>query len=86
VLGVEVDGSRGVISLSVSKCAALVSATLSLLNQPVESGKQLSAVVGSWIWPMLLHRPLLAVFNHVYIFAVRYPDVRRPLWPSARRD
>jgi hypothetical protein len=42
--------------------------------------------VGSWTWPMLLRRPLLAVFKHVYLFAIKFPDEHRPLWASARRE
>jgi len=86
VLGVEMDGHNGVISLSAVKHSALVHATVALLHQPLVSGKQLSAVVGSWTWPMLLRRPLLAVFKHVYRFATKFPDQDHPLWPSARRE
>jgi hypothetical protein len=86
VLGMDVDGRRGIISLSMTKYSTVLTATVSLLSQSVVSGKQLSAVVGSWTWPMLLRRPLLAVFKHVYKFVIKYPDERRPLWPSARRE
>ena len=35
---------------------------------------------------MLLRRPTLAVFKHVYTFAQRYRDSRQVLWPCVRRE
>jgi hypothetical protein len=86
VLGVDVDGRDGVISLPPIKLAANIRATEVLLSRPTVSGKQLMAVVGSWTWPMLLRRPVLAAFKHVYGFAEAVGDDCRPLWPSAQRE
>jgi hypothetical protein len=43
-------------------------------------------VVGAWTWPMLLRRPTLAVFKHVYKFAQLYRDTYHELWPCVRRE
>ena len=63
-----------------------MAATRQLLRQSTVSGRQLSAVVGSWTWPMLLRRPTLAAFKHVYTFVQRYPDTCQPLWRCVRRE
>ena len=86
VLGVDIDGLRGSIALSPARQAAVHAASASLLSQQCVSGRELSAIVGSWTWPMLLRRPLLAAFKHVYRFVLKYGDERQPLWPSARRE
>ena len=39
-----------------------------------------------WTWPMLLRRPTLAAFKHVYTFTQRYPEELRPLWRCVRRE
>jgi hypothetical protein len=85
-LGFDVDGRRGIVYLSSAKQRAITEATRQLLQQPTVSGRELSAVVGMWTWPMLLRRPTLAAFKHVYTFAERYPETRRLLWPSVRRE
>ena len=85
-LGVDIDGRRGVIFLSPSKQHAIISATQRLLTRHSATGLELSAVVGSWTWPMLLRRPALAAFKHVYKFAQLYGDQYHTLWPCVRRE
>jgi hypothetical protein len=85
-LGVDIDGRRGTISLNPGKQLAIMMATQRLLCSRAVSGRQLSAVVGSWTWPMLLRRPTLAAFKHVYTFIQRYPEESRTLWPCVRRE
>jgi hypothetical protein len=85
-LGVDIDGRRGIISLNPGKQLSIMSSTHRLLRSPAVSGRQLSAVVGSWTWPMLLRRATLAAFKHVYTFIQRYPEESRPLWRSVRRE
>jgi hypothetical protein len=86
VLGVDIDGRRGVVSLNPVKLRTIVSATEKLLAKRLVNGRELSALVGTWTWPMLLRRPTLAVFKHVYTFAQRYRDSRQVLWPCVRRE
>jgi hypothetical protein len=86
VLGVDIDGRRGVISLNPSKQMAIIVATHQLLARKLVSGRELSAVVGAWTWPMLLRRPTLAAFKHVYTFAQRYQNTHQVLWPCVRRE
>ena len=86
VLGVDIDGRRGIISLNARRQLDIVTATERLLARRLVTGRQLSAVVGAWTWPMLLRRPTLAVFKHVYTFTQRYQDVYQVLWPCVRRE
>jgi hypothetical protein len=85
-LGLDIDGRRGIIYLSPTKIAANLRATQQLLQQATVSGRELSAVVGMWTWPMLLRRPTLAAFKHVYTFSKRHLTTRRALWPCVRRE
>jgi hypothetical protein len=86
VLGVDIDGRRGVITLNPDKLRTIFTATEKLLAKRSVKGRELSALVGTWTWPMLLRRPTLAVFKHVYTFAQRYRDSRQILWPCVRRE
>ena len=48
VLGVDIDGRRGVISLSPTKIFAIIATTRQLLGKKMVTGRELSAVVGAW--------------------------------------
>lgn len=86
VLGIDLHPTTGHLALSPSRRHQLVSSTVRLLSHDTVTGRQLSAVVGSWTWPMLLCRPSLAALKHCYRFALMYEDVPHRLWPCVRRE
>jgi hypothetical protein len=86
VLGVDINPATGRIALSPDRHQRLVVATYRLLRRPTVSGRHLSALLGSWTWPMLLNRPTLAAIKHSYNFAQRFADSPRLLWPCVRRE
>lgn len=85
-LGVDIDGRRGTISLNITRLNSVVQATQTLLSQRWVTGKELASIVGAWTWPMLLRRPTLAAFKHVYRYTQLYPDTPRELWKCVRRE
>lgn len=86
VLGVDIDGTNYSISLSISRLLKTMEATTSLLSQKLVTGQQLSVILGSWTWPMLLRRASLAAFKHCYTFCERYMAQPHRLWPCVRRE
>jgi hypothetical protein len=86
VLGIDVNGASGVLSLSMERTVSMLSMTNALLSQSQVSGLQLSTLLGHWTWCMLLRRPSLAVLKHAYTFAQRFQLQPHRLWPSVRRE
>jgi hypothetical protein len=86
VLGVDLHGARGVISLSPERHAKLLAATAQLLSQPYVSGRQLATVLGAWTWQLLLRRPALSALKHSYRFVERFFNAHRSLWPCVGRE
>jgi hypothetical protein len=87
VLGVEMHGDRGTISLSPDRHVKILSSTLRLLQQPLVSGRELARVLGAWAWQLLLRRPAFCAVKHCYRFVDRWMDrPARVLWPSAVRE
>ncbi len=87
VLGVEISGERGTITLSMDRHSRIVRATAVLLSQSVVSARELARVLGAWTWELLLRRPALAALKHCYRFVERFIDKPpRRLWPSVARE
>lgn len=63
VFGMSIDTEEKVVSLSPKKTTALLEHTFFVLTAPQVTGRQLSAVVGKWLWLMLLRRQSLAVLK-----------------------
>jgi hypothetical protein len=86
IIGFDIDGVHGEITLPGESQLSLLRATLSLLNQPTVTGSQLSHIVGRWTWVMMLRRASLAVLQQCYRYC-RLAQLRRfILWPSVRRE
>lgn len=85
-LGMEVDGVKLTIGLSISKLCNLIALTHAFLWQGECTGAQLSHLVGKWTWAAMACRPALSVFSSVYIFINRAGWNRFTLWPSVRRE
>jgi hypothetical protein len=86
VLGLEWNGKEHTVGASVSKLKELCVLTLRHLKNGRATGLQLSRLIGSWVWPLLVRRPGLSVLRHVYRFI--HCSGRRcyVLWPSVRRE
>ena len=86
VIGFDIDGAAGTISLPADSLCSLVHSTLSLLRAEFVTGNQLAHVVGRWTWVMMLRRPSLAILQHVYGYCRAAQTRRFTLWPSVRRE
>jgi hypothetical protein len=87
-IGIEIDPIALTLSVAVADRLKLVRATLALLSAPLVTGLQLSQLVGSWTWCILLRRSALCVLQHVYRFVAMAGVSPKPLrlWPSVRRE
>ena len=86
VLGVDLNGARSRIALSPLRHSKMVAATVTLLRSPTVTGREVSALLGSWTWQMLLRRPTLSALKHAYHFVEKCPNTSKSLWPSVRRE
>ena len=85
-IGVRMDGVQLTLSIAVEDRLKLAQATISLLQARTVTGKQLSQLVGSWTWCILLRRSSLCVLQHVYRYIAVAGDQPYVLWPSVRRE
>lgn len=86
VIGFDIDGANGTISLPAQSQLSLVQCTLAVLRVGTVTGVMLSHIIGRWTWPMMLRRSTLAVLQHAYRYC-RVAQLRRfTLWPSVRRE
>ncbi len=86
VLGMEWNGKEKTVGASVSKLQELCILTLRYLKNGSATGLQLSRLIGSWVWPLLVRRPGLSVLRHVYRFIHCSGKKRYTIWPSVRRE
>ena len=86
VVGLEVDGVRKTVRLTVAKMRFLVAFTEFVLDGGHASGYDMSVLVGHWIWASLVRRPVFAVFAAVYVFVQKAGFKVFELWPSVRRE
>jgi hypothetical protein len=85
-VGVSVDGVQLRAGVDASELEELRQQTLAFLRARVVTGRELSRIVGAWVWAVSVRRPALAVFNSVYTFMRRYDQLHTRLWPSVRRE
>ena len=86
VIGFDIHGATGEISLPVDSLLSLVQATMQTMHAAFVTGTQLSHIIGRWTWVMLLRRPSLSVLQHSYRYAEVARGRRFVLWPSVRRE
>jgi hypothetical protein len=86
VLGLEWNGREKTVGASVPKLHELCAVTLSYLRRGSITGVQLSRLVGSWVWPLLVRRPALSALRHVYRFIHCAGSKSYQLWPSVKRE
>ncbi len=86
LLGLEADGRRHELGLSVPKLQQLCADTLALLDRGVCSGRDMEVLVGRWTWAALVRRPVLSVLSSVYRFQDAADGKLFDIWPSVRRE
>jgi hypothetical protein len=86
VLGLEWHGKLKTVGAGVDKLSQLCALTLSYLRHGYASGEQMSKLVGSWVWPLLVRRPALSSLRHVYRFIHCAGEKHYQLWPSVKRE
>lgn len=86
VLGLLIDGIRLTVSVSPEDRVDLLRSVLRLLSQPTVTGHELSSVVGSLTWCMLVRRPALQCLHRAYRFALVRRSRPSQLWPTAVRE
>lgn len=87
-LGVEIRPGSWLCRLPGDRMRRLVLATAYALFRGRLTGRQLSRLLGHWIWAMLLSRSALSVFHGCFAFVRRYWEAQhaQPLWGSVRHE
>ena len=85
-LGVRIDGLGGCVQTTPLRDHRLDQALLARSSSMRVSGEELQVVVGRLTMRALLHRGLLSVLRHVYVFIEQNYTKRTKLWPSVRRE
>lgn len=87
-LGVEIRPGSWLCRLPGDRMRRLVLATAYALHRGRLTGRQLSRLLGHWIWAMLLSRSALSVFHGCFAFVRRYWEAQhaQPLWGSVRHE
>ena len=86
IIGFDIDGTRGSITLPAESQHSLVRSTLAVLRQSTVTGSTLSHIIGRWTWVMMLRRASLAVLQHCYRYCRLAQRRHFTLWPSVRRE
>jgi hypothetical protein len=86
VLGITIDPIHKCMYLSAKKTITLIEHSFRVLSQPTVTGRQLSALIGRWLWVMLLNRPTLSILQASYRFIQVASESPFTLWNSVRRE
>jgi len=82
LMGVEVDGSAGVVGVSPLRIRRLCDASLFLISRRWSTGREMQVLLGHWAWLLLLRRPAFSIFSSAYRFARVFKNGSGTLWPS----
>lgn len=85
-LGVRIDGLAGYVQPTASRDWRLDRALRQLVQRPFINGEQLQVVVGHLTCRALIHRGLMSVLRHCYVFIEQSYDRRQRLWPSVAKE
>ena len=86
VIGFDICGRTGIITLPRDSQVSLVRATLAVLRARTVPGTLLAHIVGRWTWVMMLRRPSLAILQQCYHYCDVAKGANFTLWPSVRRE
>ena len=67
VLGTQLS-LNGILCPDPAKMAEVITVTLNMAYDGVASIKQMSQLLGVWVWFLLLNRPFLSILEQVYFF------------------
>ncbi|CAE7720139.1 unnamed protein product [Symbiodinium sp. CCMP2592] len=81
-LGVRVDGLGGTVGPTAARDWRLDRALEACMSSPRMSGAELQIVVGHLTVRALIHRGLMSLLRHCYVFIEECYDKRVRLWPS----
>lgn len=85
-IGITVNGKDHTAGVDVDSLCDLIEETRSMLALGRASGLEMSRVVGSWTWAMLVQRPSLSLFSSVYQFIQRCGESTAPITEGVRRE
>lgn len=85
-IGVTIDGRTLTLFIAAEDRLKLISSTLAVLHSPTVTGLQLSQLIGSWTWCLMLRRPALSILRHVYRYIIVADKLPFTLWPSVRTE
>ena len=85
-LGVRIDGLGGFVTSTASRDWRLHRAIDALLQGAAISGAEMQVIVGHLTIRAMLHRGLLCVLRHVYIFIEQNFSRRKRLWGCVREE
>ena len=85
-LGVRVDGLCGKVQATPHRDWRLDRALQACQAAPALSGEELEVLIGHMTSRALLHRGLMGVLRHSYVFVRTHYGQRRRLWPSVLHE
>ena len=85
-LGARIDGLGGSVGPTPTRDWRLDRALWALTTRSVIDGEQLQVVVGHMTVRALLHRGLMGILRHAYIFIEESYNKRVRLWPSVAEE
>lgn len=84
-LGVNLDGTAGLIGAGPVRVHQLLAVTLVLLTQKNPKLKWVQIVLGRWIFALQFRRPAMAVLSQAWNYTKKGED-RRRWWPIVQRE
>ncbi|CAE7820938.1 unnamed protein product [Symbiodinium necroappetens] len=85
-LGVRVDGLCGKVQATPHRDWRLDRALLACQAAPALSGEELEVIIGHMTSRALLHRGLMGILRHSYVFVQTHYHQRRRLWDSVLHE
>lgn len=85
-LGLEFDGLRGLVQLTLSRRARLYLAWEALRQRPVASSRELERLIGHLMFAAFLNRSILRCLGACYLFVRKHYHAPHRLWPSVLRE
>ena len=84
VIGINMCGTT--VRCDNSKLTQLISATLKIIHIGVVSGYELSRIIGSWTWCLMVRRPALSILRSVYRYIECAGKNNFVLWNSVHLE
>lgn len=85
-LGIRINGISGAIQPTPTRDWRLDRALWALCVRPCISGEQLQVIIGHITVRALLHRGLMCILRHSYVFVEQSYTKKQRLWPSVAKE